>query len=125
VWKMAQIFWNIPNESGPDYEVGLYHGEKSGHVIVYSGTAILRIAFSVTASASYSFLLGDSLYLIKLTFDAEEWKYFLESVENGLQIPQSNLTRKEQPFPSDAIKITLIIFIVVLLLAGYFYFVIG
>lgn len=122
---MAQIFWNIPNTSGPDYEVGLYHGEKSGHVIVYSGTAILRIAFSVTTTASYSFLLGETLYMIRLTHTEEEWKYNLESAANGQQFTPLEPSQNEKTFLADAIKITMVILLALLLLAGYFYFVAG
>lgn len=122
---MAQIFWNIPNTSGPDYEVGLYHGEKSGHVIIYSGTAILRIAFAVTTTASYSFLLGETLYMIRLTHTEEEWKYMIESAADGQQFIPLKPSQNEKTFLADAFKITMVILLALLLLAGYFYFVAG
>jgi hypothetical protein len=52
---MAQRLWYYKNEYGPDYEIGLYHGDKSGHVMIYVGQKIVKIDFSVFDNKNYHF----------------------------------------------------------------------
>jgi len=67
---MAQHSWLYKNKIGIDYEVSLYHGDNSGHVLIYSNQAIIKIDFSVKTAKNFSFILGEELF--ELSFMLEK-----------------------------------------------------
>ncbi len=53
---MSQITWTYVDDDGYSHKVGLFHGDNSGHLLVYCNTRIVVIDFGVMASKNYSFL---------------------------------------------------------------------
>jgi|JI7StandDraft_1071085.scaffolds.fasta_scaffold00758_13 hypothetical protein len=67
---MAQHSWIYKNKVGIDYELSIYHGDKSGHVLIYSNQAIICIDFAVKNDKIFSFMLGEELF--ELSFMLEK-----------------------------------------------------
>lgn len=59
---MAQFQWTVLGVTGKKYEVGLYHGDKSGHLLVHCNGNIVLTEFHVQETKNYSFFLDDELY---------------------------------------------------------------
>ena len=58
---MGQLRWTYLGDSGQQYKVGLYHGENSGHLLLYVNSSPVLIDFSVSDSKKYSLFIGDEL----------------------------------------------------------------
>ena len=58
---MSQITWTYVDDEGFRHRVGLFHGDNSGHLLVYCNTRIVVIDFSVLASKNYSFFINEEL----------------------------------------------------------------
>lgn len=58
---MSQITWTYVDDDGYSYKVGLFHGDTSGHLLVYCNTRIVVIDFNVLASKKYSFFINEEL----------------------------------------------------------------
>lgn len=58
---MAQHTWNITGPQGKSYNLGLFHGETTGHVVVHCNNSIVVIDFNVSESKTYSLFLDEEL----------------------------------------------------------------
>ena len=72
---MAQRNWIYVGDDGKKYNVGIFHGQKTGHVLIHCNLKILMIDFSVIDSKSYSFFLGEELCGIKLNRAGDKFFY--------------------------------------------------
>jgi hypothetical protein len=93
---MAQAGWNIIDTRGRGHQVGLYHGDGSGHVVVYCDRRIIQIDFSVLESRSYSFFIEDELY--ELTLDKQPNGQFVYQckVNEEADTPRNQAIKAEQ-----------------------------
>jgi hypothetical protein len=66
---MAQHSWIYKNKEGMDYEVSMYHGDQSGHVLIYSNQAIISIDFAVKKDKIFSFMLGEELFELSFVLE--------------------------------------------------------
>ena len=58
---MAQHAWSITGPQGKTYNLGLFHGEETHHVVVHCNNSVVAIDFSVRESKTYSLLLDQQL----------------------------------------------------------------
>ena len=58
---MGQITWTYVDDDGYAHKVGLFHGDNSGHLMVYCNTRIVVIDFNVLTSKKYSFFIDEEL----------------------------------------------------------------
>jgi len=58
---MSQFTWTYIADDGAQHRVGLFHGDNTGHLMIYCNTRIVVIDFCVTASKNYSFFINDEL----------------------------------------------------------------
>ena len=58
---MSQITWTYVDDDGYRHKVGLFHGDSTGHLLVYCNTRIVVIDFGVQASKNYSFFINEEL----------------------------------------------------------------
>ena len=72
---MAQRNWIYVGDDGKKYNVGIFHGQKTGHVLIHCNLKVLMIDFSVLDSKSYSFFLGEELCGIKLNRTGDRFSY--------------------------------------------------
>jgi hypothetical protein len=58
---MAQQAWSITGHYGNTYKLGLFHGEKTHHVVVHCNNNIVAIDFGVKESKKYTIFLDQQL----------------------------------------------------------------
>ncbi len=58
---MGQLRWTYLDDGGTHYNVGLFHGERSGHVMLYVNSSIVLIDFSILDTKKYSLYIGEEL----------------------------------------------------------------
>lgn len=63
---MSQLNWTLLDDFGQQFKIGLYHGDSTGHLIVYCNWRIIIIDFNVLASKDYAFYLGEELCTLKV-----------------------------------------------------------
>ena len=63
---MGQQIWNIMDITGEEYVLGIYHGEDSGHVVVYLNNNIIIIDFKILMSKTYHFFIGHEFMQLKI-----------------------------------------------------------
>lgn len=105
---MAQHSWIYKNKVGMDYEVSLYHGDQSGHVLIYSNQAIISIDFSVKKDKVFSFMLGEELFELSFTFEKSLPIYQLKNTVTNKTISKLDTTN----YPKQHIKFAVISVIV-------------
>lgn len=72
---MAQVGWVFLSEQGGQHRVGLYHGDKSGHLAIHCDRRVVQIDFSVKESRKYSFFIEDDLCEISLIKEHGRFSY--------------------------------------------------
>jgi hypothetical protein len=63
---MAQLGWVYLDPHGGRHRIGLYHGEKTGHLLIHCNMRVIQVDFSVKESKSYSFFIEDELCELKV-----------------------------------------------------------
>ena len=72
---MAQRNWTFLSNEGRKYNIGVFHGPKAGHVLIYCNLKILIIDFHVLETKSYAFFLGEELCEIILQRQEKGFSY--------------------------------------------------
>jgi len=73
---MAQSNWTYADPLGQQFNIGLYHGTESGHVIVYCNKTIMLVDFSILETKQYSFYIGPEFFELKLEKDNDQTEGF-------------------------------------------------
>ncbi|SRR6056297_478290 len=79
---MAQTNWTYHGASGRTHHIGLYHGDDSGHVIIYCNNNILTIDFDVKEPKSYSFYLEHDLCELSVSQADDVFEYDFKIVNS-------------------------------------------
>lgn len=58
---MAQVNWVYLDDQGGRHRIGLYHGDRSGHLMIHCNMRVVQIDFSVRDTKIYSFFVEDEL----------------------------------------------------------------
>jgi hypothetical protein len=58
---MAQVNWVYLDDCGGQHRIGLYHGDRSGHLMIHCNRRVMQVDFSVLESITYSFFVEDEL----------------------------------------------------------------
>jgi len=75
---MSEARWTFYDpQSGPQ-TMGLYHGDQSGHVVVYHNGNVVVIDFEILDSKSYSIQFNDSLVTIGIEREGNTFDYSFE-----------------------------------------------
>ena len=80
---MSQLNWIFLDDFGRKFKVGLYHGDQSGHLMVFCNSRVLLIDFHVLQSKKYSFYLGDELCDLILERKDGKFQYGLKPDKNA------------------------------------------
>ncbi len=116
---MPQIFWKYKNVSGTDYDINLYHGDISRHVIVYIGQEIIKIDFSVLGDKEYSFMLGEELFKLSIEYIKGKTNYTLINVGKEQKILPFGASRTINKQRTIELIIGFVVFIIILLISYY------
>lgn len=92
---MAQMNWVFLDDFGGRHRVGLYHGDRSGHVMVHCNMKVLQIDFSVKESKMYSFFIEDEL--CELILDKKDGVFGYEfRVNKKVDTPRNRIRRDQE-----------------------------
>lgn len=58
---MAQVNWIFLDDQGGRHRIGIYHGDRSGHLMIHCNMRVVQIDFSVKETKMYSFFVEDEL----------------------------------------------------------------
>ena len=58
---LAQFNWTYLADTGRQYQVGLFHGDNTGHLLIYLNSKIIIIDFQVLETKTYSFFIEEEL----------------------------------------------------------------
>ena len=114
---MPQIFWKYKNVSGTDYDINLYHGDISRHVIVYIGQEIIKIDFSVLSDKEYSFMLGEELFKLSIEYIKGKSVYTLVNVGKEQKILPFGESKTKINQRAFELIIGFVVFIIILLIS--------
>lgn len=116
---MAQMNWTFLDYQHDKYEIGLYHGDQSGHVLLYCNEKVVTIDFNVLETKTYTFYIGEEL--AELTIEREEKRFSYALKQNTESLTPLNLARQQQD--RRYVIYTIIFFltlVVVIALVSYF-----
>jgi hypothetical protein len=102
-------------DNGRQYNVGLFHGDRTGHLMVMCNTRVVLIDFSVREAKDYSFFIDDELF--ELSIEGEPGRYAYNCAINEDADTPRNRHRKQQK-RTDFRKTVALIAIFVLVVIG-------
>ena len=90
---MGQMKWTYVDDYGRRYNIGLFHGDRTGHLMIYCNTRILVIDFNVLNTKKYSFFLNEELCDIHVERLEDRFAYGFE-FDHKTRTPH-NIRRKK------------------------------
>jgi hypothetical protein len=118
---MSQMTWTYIADDGSLHKVGLFHGDNTGHLLIYCNASIMVIDFSVHSTRNYSFFINDELCDIEV--EEKEGKFYYGfKVDQITDTPRNRVRRR---LIREEVRQSLLIgtiLIVVILLATWLIF---
>ncbi len=90
---LAQFKWTYVDDVGKHFNVGLFHGAKTGHLMVYCNGKVVVIDFHVLKTKTYTFFIEDELCNLTVERKEDQWYYGLE-IDQETETPR-NIIRKK------------------------------
>lgn len=121
---MSQMTWTYVDDYGTSHKVGLFHGDHSGHLLIYCNTRILVIDFNVLQNKKYSFFINDELFDIHIERTDDHFSYGIE-IDRKADTPRNHRRRKRERanlVQLAAISVTLIAVISLMVYFSMHYF---
>ncbi len=112
---MGQLRWTYLDDFGHKYNVGIYHGENTGHVMLYVNSNIVLIDFSVRESKNYSLYLGEELCDVVLEKTDKEGHFAYGLIPNTDADTRLNRLRRKDNLQNN-IKTAFLGFLLVVLI---------
>lgn len=72
---MAQVGWVFLSDQGGRHRIGLYHGDRTGHLAIHCNLKVLQVDFNVKESRTYSFFVEDDLCEVRLIKEKTGFSY--------------------------------------------------
>lgn len=92
---MAQHNWLYLGDNGRRYNVGLFHGDRTGHLMVMCNTRIVLIDFSVQQAKDYSFFIDDELFELSVEGKPGNYAYNC-SINEDADTPRNRIRQKQK-----------------------------
>ena len=92
---MAQVGWVFLDDFGGRHRVGLYHGDRTGHLLLHCDSRILQVDFSVKESRTYSFFVEDELCEVSVVKEKQGYSYDFQ-VNKKVDTPRNQLRRADE-----------------------------
>ena len=94
---MSECRWTYYDPTGGTQTLGLYHGDQSGHVMIYLNEKVVLVM--VHNSKSYSFMVNE--HLLKLNLQKENGKFQYEFEGKMLNNETSTMSRVKNFFQNS------------------------
>ncbi len=75
---MSQCRWTFYDPIQGTQTLGLYHGDESGHVMIYLNEQVVLIDFMVHQSKSYSIMVNQAMVKLNLNKSGTGFNYQFE-----------------------------------------------
>ena len=111
---MAQFNWTAISNSGKRHKIGLIHGDRTGHLLVYCDSRIMIVDFFVLRDKIFSFFIDDELYELSIQKKNGRYFYGLE-INRDIDIP---LNRRRKQIAKKHLKQSLVFFAVIISFVG-------
>ncbi|HNE28113.1 MAG TPA: hypothetical protein PKL15_04510 [Saprospiraceae bacterium] len=115
---MAQFSWIYLDNAGGRHRVGLYHGDRSGHLMIHCDMRVMQIDFAVKDTRVYSFFIEDELCEVGIYKEKEGFSYDFK-VNKEVDTPRNRLRRAEEK-RNRGYMAALIVGLLVVISAGFF-----
>lgn len=92
---MAQVGWVYLDDLGNQHRIGLYHGDQTGHLVIYCNMRVVQIDFLVKETRTYSFFVEDELCEVQLYKEAQGFSYGFK-VNKQVDTPRNRLRRADE-----------------------------
>lgn len=92
---MAQVSWVYLDDFGGQHRVGLYHGDRSGHVLLHCDLRVVQVDFSVRESRTYSFFVEDELCEVRIFKEKTGFSYDF-NVNKEVDTPRNRLRKADE-----------------------------
>ena len=112
---MGQFQWTVLGQTGKQYKVGIYHGDKSGHLLIYCNAKVVQVDFSVKESKDYSFFIDDEFFELEVEKKDGAFLYGLK-LNTTADTPLNNLRKEKEK--SDWAKSIIFAIVFILLISG-------
>ncbi|MCB9263939.1 MAG: hypothetical protein H6558_02825 [Lewinellaceae bacterium] len=90
---MAQLNWTYVSDTGRKYTVGIYHGPKTGHLLVYCNLRVVIIDFNVLESKTYPLFLDDELCELTIEKKDNQFRYGFD-INRKADTPRNRIRKK-------------------------------
>lgn len=114
---MAQVSWIFLSEQGGRHRVGLYHGDRTGHLAIYCDMRVVQVDFGVKESRMYSFFIEDDLCEVRLVKVHGRFSYEF-NVNTDVDTPLNQARKKRDR--KNRLAIGSLVGALALVLAGIF-----
>jgi hypothetical protein len=84
---MAQMNWVYLDNAGKSHRVGMYHGNKTGHVLIYCDLKVVQVDFSVKETTYYSFFIEEELCEVHLVREKGGWFGYEFKINKDVDTP--------------------------------------
>lgn len=92
---MAQYNWLYLGDNGRQYNVGLFHGDRTGHLMVMCNSRVVLIDFSVRQDKDYSFFIDDELFELSVEGKPGNYAYNC-SINEDADTPRNRIRKKQK-----------------------------
>ncbi len=92
---MAQVSWVYLDDFGGRHRIGLYHGDRTGHLLLHCDALIVQVDFSVKESRTYSFFVEDELCEVSIFKEKQGFSYDFQ-VNKKVDTPRNRLRKTDE-----------------------------
>lgn len=92
---MAQVGWVYLDDFGGRHRIGLYHGDRTGHLLIHCDARIVQVDFSVKESQTYSFFVEDELCEVSVVKETGGFTYDFQ-VNKKIDTPRNRLRKADE-----------------------------
>jgi len=119
---MPQHAWSITGPQGNTYNLGLFHGETTHHVVVHCNNRVVAIDFGVKESKTYSLFLDQELCEVTIDHTGGDHYTYDCKINHDIETPLNQQRRKyrEEEQRSERIRLIAAAGVVLVLLVILF-----
>lgn len=92
---VAQVGWVYLDDFGGKHRIGLYHGDRTGHLLLHCDSRIVQVDFSVKESRTYSFFVEDELCEVSVVQEKQGYSYDFQ-VNKKVDTPRNRLRKDDE-----------------------------
>ncbi|WP_116125116.1 hypothetical protein [Lewinella sp. IMCC34183] len=117
---MPQYSWNITGHQGTSYTLGLFHGDKTQHVVLHCNDKVVQIDFGVRESKTYSVFLDHELCEVSIDHTGGNHYDYSCRINHEAQTPLNKLRQSHRESQTRLEKTRMVVAGCVVLLVFFF-----